>query len=187
MQIVYGLVGQGVGLVAFERGRVGVVQFVDRAVEVLVEVFETEPVLEAGAKTFGGAVARTTLETPGGVFCDGGGYLVTHDAAVPFAEIRGAITGFAQFGRGAGRGGFENVEEARDGAGVRVAPAEDGAARRGADRTIGVGARKAGALSGEAVHPGGLHIRVAHMPHGLAPVFVGKDIDDMWFIQRICS
>ena len=112
--IVNGPVGEHVGLVAIQRRRVAVVEFVDRAIKVAVEVFEAVPVLEAGAVELGRAVARATFEHTGLVFGHRRGDLVADDAAVPLAEIGGAIAGLAQLGGGAGGGGFEDVEEAGD-------------------------------------------------------------------------
>ena len=146
--IVNGPVGEHVGLVAIQRRRVAVVEFVDRAIKVAVEVFEAVPVLEAGAVELGQVRLRENppSNTPVWSSATDGGYLVADDAAVPLAEIGGAIAGLAQLGGGAGGGGFEYVEEAGDRAGVGVAATEDGAARGGADGAVGVGAGKAGAL-----------------------------------------
>ena len=68
-----------------------------------------------------------------------------------------------------------------------VTPAEDGTARWGADRAVGVGAGEAGPLGREEIHPGRLHIGIAHMAHGLPAVLIGQNVDDMWFLQEICS
>ena len=92
----------------------------------LVEIFKAVPILEAGAEAFGCPVARSALEPTGGVGLYGTRDLVADDTAVPLAEIGGVVTRSAQFGGGAGSGGFKYIEETSDRTRMSVPTTKDG-------------------------------------------------------------
>ena len=124
-QVLHRPVGEGVGLVAIQRRRIGVVELVDRAVEVAVQALEPVPVLEACAEVLGRAVARPSLVAPRRILGHRRRHLVAHDAAMPFAEVGGAVAELAQQRGRARRRGLEDVEEPRHRSGVRVTAGED--------------------------------------------------------------
>jgi len=178
LEITENLVGENVSLEALEPvGLQGAVA-VDGDFEVAVEAFEGAPILEAGAVAFRGALTGAT-DGAGRRLADRGRDLVAHDAAVPLAEVGGAVAGSSQFGGQAGRGSFVDVEEAGDGAGVRVATREDRAPRGRADGAVGVSATEAYAPGGQAVESRRSDVGIAGVGHGLAAMLVGEHHDDV--------